>query len=88
MDMDLDGMKSTYDDSKIAVTYDEKILEIQGYELEKEVIESLKKVVMGLGKARVEYMTSGSNTPILREIFNLEKKIHQEITDIENLDLI
>jgi hypothetical protein len=72
-----------YDDSKIPETYDEKINEVIGYKLQKSTLRSLKKCAMELASARVHYMDSGSNTPILREIFNIEDKVWDEIHDIK-----
>ncbi len=80
-------MSSTsFNIDKIAETYQEKMQEIKYWKLEKECLTSLKKVVKNLSKARVEYMSSGSNTPILRSIFELEKQIFAEMNDIESLE--
>lgn len=79
-------MKLKFDESKIAETYSEKLAEIQHYKIQSECLDSLRKAVMTLSKARVEYMTSGSQNGIIQSIFELEKRIHTEIFDIENLD--
>lgn len=76
------GITSTKSGFKLK-TYTENIQEVKDMGLEKECIDSLKKVVLMLGKSRVEYMNGGSNTPILKEIYELEKKIHNEIFDLE-----
>lgn len=78
-------MSSSFNPEKIAETYQEKMQEIKHFKIEKECLTSLKKVVKNLSKARVEYMSSGSNTPMLRAIFELEKQIFKEMNDIESL---
>ena len=76
------NFKQKYDDSKIAVTYDERIDEVIGYKLQKSTIRELKKAAMSLSMARVHYGNAGSQN-FSREIFNIEDKIWTEIHDIE-----
>ena len=65
------------------MSYTEKIDEVIEYKLQKSTLRSLKKCAMELASARVHYMDSGSNTPILREIFNIEDQVWNEIHDIK-----
>ena len=76
------NFEQKYDDSKIAVTYDERIDEVIGYKLQKSTIRELKKAAMSLSMARVHYGNAGSQN-FSREIFNIEDKIWTEIHDIE-----
>lgn len=78
-------MKLKFDESKIAETYPEKLAEIQYYKIQKECLDSLKKVVMSLSKARAEYMTSGSKN-LTKAIYEIESRVWDEIHDIESLD--
>ena len=51
-----------------------------------ECLKSLRKVADNLGKTRVEYMNSGSDNLIIKEIFEIEKKVYDEILDLERLE--